>query len=1126
MRAIPLWALLGTLIGAAHAQIPTTRVAQERTQAIRAEHQALDGAIVVGVTVQCDVTDCRDPERLPVLRKATGLKVGLPLRPDDLAEAWLRLMHTGLFREVEIGHQQRPIGVTLTFKATMAVIITDLRIEYAGLGWLYPQQFRSEIRKRIGFHKGGPFPPKPDGEWTGPDKELIDARRSKIVKLYDQQGYRGTTVQLIPTWHGPNNKQVELVIKVREGSQPAIGQILVQGNRAFSHTRVTSYFSTGERVDFWRDLFGAFGLGRYARRDLREEVKTLEQAYREEGYVAARVRQTGVACREKDLRPKFEGESACLNKVYPLIKISEDDRVQVVFEGNRQLSDDALNEVLTFKENGAYDETEIKASVTAIEDAYQAIAYYYAQVEGVAKSIDKDTTEIRFVVEEGRPVYVKDVVVEGPRHIPLEEVLGTMETKGIAPDGVIATVGASAGVMQDARVINDLLAIRDLYYDRGFGRVQFRCSRADADPKVWNRQRLLREQLADGNADGPPLDPTMFRGQIDQWASDPVAQRCFVVEPDEDPRLVTLHIELDEGARTTVDRIEIGALLAGMDVETRNEIYSVLINLGFLTEQRRWIRGAGLNVRKIQSVRSILLRYFHREGYLQAQIAPICFGETGGPNAVADCTPERLYGAHLDALRFEIEPGPRTEVNGILLRGNLTTQKHIIRRELLLEDGGALGTEALFRSQANLRSLGLFDAVSVSTIGRIEGGIQYAHNDPSTVKVVIEEGRYEQLDGLIGLQIASAPLNTDELPVLYTLGASYRERNLFGRALEVGVGANHANRIDTIQDYSGDLASWEFGPFLKDRRLFGTRIDFTTTASFAQGRTQQRDAYQQVYGTELIFGYDFYNLSYPAEWGRGLRLQLSLEGRLERRRLLTQLDERPPFGDFNDSIGLKPVITWERRDNPLNPTRGWFASINTHLVSNTLGTNPALSYKAAFTGQSVHSFFERRLIIVPMLRIGGILTDLRENDLPSDFLFKAGGDGVALPVRGYADASIDACRGLFDTGFCANVFADDDEEQAFPLPIGGEAMALASLEIRWPTFVLDDFWFAAFADMGAVSRSWGLISQDDLFPSVGGGLRWLVTGQIPLRLDIAAPLRDTRLGEQEARVHLNIFYTL
>lgn len=1139
--------LLGCLLllaSRATAQMPDAAAVEARQQAIRATFSGLDGELVMGLRVDCDVADCRGVAEPATLSKVTGLRVGLPLSPDDLAEAWVRLMKTGLFSAIDIKPERRPYGVTLTFQATTAVIITALEIEYADFSsWFYPRQFRSEIRKRLIFRKGSPFPPKPGADgWTGAAAERIAEQKRKIVKLYRQQGFRGTAVQIRPTYHGPGDKQVRVVIEVTEGSQPAMGEILVKGNRAFDYPRIVSYFSTGERVDFWRDLFGAFGLGRYSRKALREEVKTLETAYREAGYVAARVRQEGVVCEDAADVIEVGGQTNCTDTVHPLIRVREDDRVVVQFIGNTVLSDDTLAAELTFKESGAYDTAAIEASIEAIKAAYQARAYYYVQVEGSSERLDDQTTRVRFEITEGRRVYVRAVEIEGVHHLPMDDVLDAMQTKGVAPDGVIATWGASAGVLQDAQAVNDLLAIRDLYYARGFPRVQFRCAPPETDPVVWNSEQLQRAELRRTASKaskastpstppaeapmGPGIDPAMLRGKVDVWTTDPVPTRCFVVVPDEDLRLVTLRFQLDEGERTTVDRIDINALLAGMDVETRNEIYDLLINLELMTKQRRWVRRAGINIKKIQSIRSILLRYFHREGYLGAQVTPICFGETGGPLLEADCTADRLYGARLEALRFEIETGPRTEVNGILLRGNLKTQQHIIERELLLEDGGAVGTEALFRSQANLRSLGLFDAVSVSTIGRVEGGIEYAHHNPSTVKVVIEEGRYQQIDGVIGLQIASSPINTDELPVLYTVGSSYRQRNLLGRAIEVGLGANHANRIDTPQDISGDFASWEIGPFLKDRRLFGTRIDFTATTLFQQGRTAQRDAYQQLFSAELNFGYDFYNLSFPAEWGKGLRLNLSLEGRFERRRLLTTLDERPPFDAFNDSIGLAPAIIWERRDSPLNPTRGWFVSLNTRLVSNTLGTNPALSYKANLTATSVHSFFERRLIIVPSLRVGGIITDLRGRDLPSDFLFLAGGDGVALPVRGYGDASLDACQGRADLDFCSEVFDIDDEDQERPQPIGGEAMTLMSLEIRWPTFLIDDFWFAAFTDIGAIAPEWGVFSEDDIFPSIGGGLRWLVTGQIPLRLDIGVPLKDTGLSAREARYHLNIFYQL
>ena len=52
------------------------------------------------------------------------------------------------------------------------------------------------------------------------------------------------------------------------------------------------------------------------------------------------------------------------------------------------------------------------------------------------------------------------------------------------------------------------------------------------------------------------------------------------------------------------------------------------------------------------------------------------------------------------------------------------------------------------------------------------------------------------------------------------------------------------------------------------------------------------------------------------------------------------------------------------------------------------------------------------------------------------------------------------------------------------------------------------------------------MTSDRFKTSVGGGLRWLLSGQIPLRLDLAYPLNPTYFSEQTLRVHLNIFYTL
>ncbi|MCA9537499.1 MAG: BamA/TamA family outer membrane protein [Myxococcales bacterium] len=1121
-RLLPVSAVLLAAALAA-AQTPSGGDLQARRAGLARLFAPWAGRTVNNVDIECDIPVCSGPQRA-VLIDLTGLDIGAQFAPDQLADGWSKLMRTGFFRSIEPTAAPDGDGVRLVFSGVGQVVITDLDIEYADFeSRLYPRQFASEIRKRLPLRKGGSFPPLGlDGRFAPGDAALIDTWCERVSSLYAQQGFVGTRVELLPEYHGRGHKQVRVTVRVHEGRQPEMGQVLVRGNEAFPYWKVVEPLSTGERVDFWRDFFGLFGVGRYARRELKEELREVERRYREEGYYTARVRlEPQVAVRD--------------SKVYPRVRIVEGPKLTVRFDGNRSLDDEDLTEVLTFGVNGAIDETEIEETRLAIIAAYQSIARYYVQVEperirGPAGK--RGQGEVIFHIKEGPQVYVRRVELIGNRRLADPRIFQVMETKGVAEDGVLSAFGTSAGVLQDQRVTNDLLAVRDLYRENGMPGMRFRCADARQDVREWNTMRIVREQAADEA--GPAMDPALFRGRFDVWTADPLAHTCFVVIPDEDPRLVVLRIELSEGEQTTVGRLAIDPLLAGMDDQMRDEAFELLAELGFVDELGRWQR-TGLNQRKLDAVRGFLLRYFHQEGYLEARIDPVCLGSDAGVARKEDCTEAQLYGVHLDAVRFETDPGPRTLVDGVLLRGNLRTEPHILQNELLLVDGGPLGTDELFLSQANLRSLGIFDAVNVETIADASRADTRLDRREAAVLVTVEEGTYRLLDVFAGLRIDSTPLEED-LPVLYSLGLSVRDRNFLGRAFELGLRLDHDNRIDSPGEYDGDDAVWEVGPYFKDRRLFGTRLDLSLATTFKHGRTSQRDAVELAVNVKPTIGYDFFNLSYPNTWGSGLRATLVTEYRWERRRGLTG-DQRPLFGDPTQSVTLEPAITWDRRDNPLHPTRGWLLTASAEVLFNRfadLGVfELAPSFKETLTAQWVESFLKKRLIIVPSLRLGAVQSDEAEDDLKSGFYFKAGGDGVTLPVRGYADASIEACQGRDDDndpfGLCGDVLPpgiDAADNLVAPRTIGGKAMMLLGLEARFPTFILEDFWWALFTDIGAVAPGWSAMDTDRLFPSAGVGLRWLITGQIPLRLDLAYPLRETVFSKQTPRFHLNIFYTL
>ena len=106
----------------------------------------------------------------------------------------------------------------------------------------------------------------------------------------------------------------------------------------------------------------------------------------------------------------------------------------------------------------------------------------------------------------------------------------------------------------------------------------------------------------------------------------------------------------------------------------------------------------------------------------------------------------------------------------------------------------------------------------------------------------------------------------------------------------------------------------------------------------------------------------------------------------------------------------------------------------------------------------------------------------------------------------------------FLTGEIRNIFP---EKSIVEINVSG-----VGYEVSLPTFVMDDLWLALFSDFGAVAPDWGAMELDRFRVSVGAGLRWLVSGQIPLRLDVAYPLDTTPFSSEQFRAHLNIFYTL
>ena len=274
----------------------------------------------------CDVPVCEDIQVNRILSDLVDLPAGTTISSERVVQVWERLLKTGYFSHVtpkfytQLNAPSDERKVYLSLQCTGAVVIQSLDIEYKD--WrskFYPKQFVAEIRKRLPLRRGGLFPVQVNGRYVEGGRSLIQSYENKVLNLYERQGFIGTRVEIIPRYYGPQKKKVDVKVRIDEGSQPELGGVLFKGLESIPYWRAIEPISTGERADFWRDVFGLFGIGRFERKTLKAELETLQAFYRDQGWVSARVRL------ERNLVEE--------NEVYPKVTIREGSRLRCVLRG-------------------------------------------------------------------------------------------------------------------------------------------------------------------------------------------------------------------------------------------------------------------------------------------------------------------------------------------------------------------------------------------------------------------------------------------------------------------------------------------------------------------------------------------------------------------------------------------------------------------------------------------------------------------------------------------------------------------------------------------------------------------------------------------------------------------------
>ncbi len=249
-------------------------------------------------------------------------------------------------------------------------------------------------------------------------------------------------------------------------------------------------------------------------------------------------------------------------------------------------------------------------------------------------------------------------------------------------------------------------------------------------------------------------------------------------------------------------------------------------------------------------------------------------------------------------ITFNVQEGPEVYVERIDITGNVRTLDKVIRREMRLVEGDAFNTNKLQRSKERIKNLGFFKKVETANV-------QGSAPDKTVVTVEVEEQSTGELSLGAGFSTTDGPL----------ADISLRERNFLGKGQDIRIGT-----VVSFRSQQVDLSFTE--PYFLDSNVAAGfdlfEIKTSPTASFFSG---VQPVYQQFsYGGSLRAGYQLtenlrQTLKYTARSDEITDVQSNAS-------LFIQLQEGT---HTTSSIGQ--VLLYDRRDNRIEPTSGWYASV-------------------------------------------------------------------------------------------------------------------------------------------------------------------------------------------------------
>jgi outer membrane protein assembly complex protein YaeT len=428
---------------------------------------------------------------------------------------------------------------------------------------------------------------------------------------------------------------------------------------------------------------------------------------------------------------------------------------------------------------------------------------------------------------------------------------------------------------------------------------------------------------------------------------------------------------------------------------------------------------------------------------------------------------------------FTVHEGQREFVRDVVITGLSATRRSLILQQVKEHAGDPLSATSMTDTQRRLYDLGIFSQVNMA-VQNPDGEeerryVLYDLQEASRYSVTLSAGtEFGRIGGGTPAEDLSSPGGSTTLTPRVSLGLS--RLNLFGLGQSLGLQV----RLSTVQKRS---SLNYFVPRIFSRpNLDGNfTVLYDDTYDVNTFRAIRREVSGQIseHISKTLTG--FYRFSYRDVGVSNLKISPLLVPRLAQ-------TVRIGVASFN--------IVHDRRDDPTDPHRGIYSTIDMGLAAREFGSQT--SFVRVLGRNATYYSLGPKIVLARETQFG--VEPAYHTSGPSD---PSDPDPIPLPERFYGGG------GNTMRGYPQNQAGPRDQSTGFPL--GGSALFFNSTELRLPLYGAN-LRGVLFEDMGNVFASIGKISFRPTQPkvddfnymshAVGFGVRYR-TPLGPLRLDLA-----------------------